>query len=178
MKNVNNRLNIPGYMIVTENRNSGGHWSEGGIDNWTAFIDHAIEQKGLAAYCIHNIIANPTSHSGHNISEADAEELFAYALSKNVWVAQFTDAVMYYSEWSTSNVTTEYENGKVMVTLTDGEDNEVYNMALTVKVAVPANWDSAKLGGKTLEVFKNTDGSSYVYANIVPDSGVAEITAG
>ena len=178
MKDANYRRSINAYMIVTENRNSGGHWSEGGIDNWTAYIDHAIKQNGLAAYCIHNIIPNPTSHSGHNISEADAEALYSYAASKNVWIATFTDAVMYYSEWSTANVNVAYADEKVKVTLTDSEKDDVYNIALTVKVNVPALWESAKVGSDELTVHRNADGTSYVYVNIVPDSGTVEITEG
>lgn len=178
MKDLNYRRSINAYMIVTENRNSGGHWSDGGIDNWTAYIDHAIDQNGLAAYCIHNIIPNPTSHSGHNISEADAEALYAYALSKNVWVATFTDAMMYYSEWSTAKVNSTYADGKITVTLTDSEKNDVFDMALTIKVNVPFNWESAKMDGQALEVHRAADGSAYVYANIVPDSGAKVITEG
>ena len=55
MQSASNRLKIPGYMIVTENRNSTGSLNEGGIDNWLAFINHAIEKGGLATYCIHYI---------------------------------------------------------------------------------------------------------------------------
>ena len=178
MQSASNRLKVPGYMIVTENRNSTGSLNEGGIDNWTAFIDHAVDKGGLATFCIHNIFATVADHTDHKITEADAEELFVYAIEKNVWVAEFTDAVMYYSEWSTANVSSEYSDGKVKVTLTDGEDDEIYNMALTVKVNVPATWNSANCNGEFLEVYINEDGSRYVYVNIVPDSGVVEITAG
>jgi hypothetical protein len=178
MKSADYRRSIPAYMIVTENRNSGGHWSDGGIDNWTAYIDHAIKQNGLAAYCIHNIVPSVSNHDGHRISEADAEALYSYAASKNVWIATFTDAVMYYSEWSTAKVNTSYADEKVKVTLTDSERDDVYNIALTVKVNVPAIWESAKVGSEDLTVYKNADGTSYVYVNIVPDSGTVEITEG
>ena len=178
MKSADYRRSVPAYMIVSENRNVGGHWSDGGIDNWTAFIDHAIDQNGFAAYCIHNIAATVTDHNGHKISQADADALFAYAANKNVWIATFTDAMLYYSEWSTASINTTYADEKIKVTLTDSERNDLYNMALTVKVNVPFNWESAKLGNDTLEVHRADDGSAYVYANIVPDRGMVEITKG
>ncbi|MBR2461213.1 MAG: hypothetical protein IKB34_08310, partial [Clostridia bacterium] len=87
LEKLTDRMNVPAYMIVTENRNSSGSATEGGIENWTAYIDHAIEQKGWACYCIHNIHENVTDHAGHKIDERDAEELFAYTADKSVWVA-------------------------------------------------------------------------------------------
>ena len=39
--------------------------------------------------------------------------------------------------------TSSYTNGKVKVTLTDSENDETFNMALTVKVNVPGTWESA-----------------------------------
>ena len=178
MADLNYRKSVPAYMIVTENRNSSGSVNEGGIDNWKAYIDAAVEQNGFAPFCIHNIIPNPTSHDGHNISEADAEELYAYTLSKNIWVATYTDAMIYYSEWSTAKVKTVYVDEKINVTLTDSERNDIFDMALTVKVNVPFNWESAKVGGDTLEVHRADDGSAFVYVNIVPDSGTVAITKG
>ena len=178
MRDAEYRTNVPAYMIVTENRNSSGSATEGGIDNWTAYIDHAIDQNGLAAFCIHNIHAGVTNHDGHKISEEDAEALFAYTADKNVWVATFTDATIYYSEWSTANVTTSYTSGKVKVTLTDSERNDIYNMALTVKVTVPAIWSTATVNGQSLEINRTANGNAYVYVNIIPDSGTVELIGG
>lgn len=72
--------------------------------------------------------------------------------------------------------TSSYTNGKVKVTLTDSENDETFNMALTVKVNVPGTWESAVCGGEALEVHVNSNGSRYVYVNIVPDSGTVEIS--
>ena len=140
---------------------------------WKQFIDNAAANDGWATYCIHKI--TPEASSGHYILESDAEELFAHAASKNVWIANYTEAALYYTEWASAEVSTTYADGKIRVTLTDSEDNTVYNEALTVKVYVPATWDSAVMNGETLTVHTDADGS-FVYANIVPDSGIAEIT--
>ena len=115
------------------------------------------------------------SANGHNITEAQAEKLFKYALDNNVWVATNTDAILYFSEWSTSSVSAEYTDGKINVTLTDNERDDVYNMALTVKVSVPDNWQSATDGSAAYEVLKDSNGVSYVLVDIVPDSGVVTL---
>ena len=135
--------------------------------------------KGWAGFCIHDILpsSTSTSHNGHFITEAQADKLFAYACEKNIWIATYTSASMYYAEWSTASVSSAYENGAVKVTLTDKENNDVFTEALTVKVSVPATWTSAISGSEILEVHKNSDGSAYVYVNIVPDSGVVTVSA-
>jgi hypothetical protein len=141
---------------------------------WTQFIDNAAANDGWATFCIHKI--TPQATSGHYILESDAEMLFAHAASKNVWIANYTEAALYYAEWASAKVTSTYEDGKISVTLTDSEDNTVYDEELTVKVYVPATWSSASVNGEELTVHTE-DGASFVYVNVLPDSGTVEIVA-
>ena len=172
------RFNTPGYMVENYNANPEGVKNDD-IVNWTDYIDAAITMNGWAGFCIHDIrpASATSSPNGHFITESQAEKLFAYASSRNIWVATYTAASLYYSEWSTAKVTSSYENGSVKVTLTDNERNDIYTEALTVKVSVPATWESAEANGETLTVHKNLDGSAYVYVNIVPDTGAVTISA-
>ena len=142
---------------------------------WTKFIDNAADNDGWATFCIHKISESPTS--GHYILEKDAEALFAHAASKNVWVANYTEAFLYYTEWASAKVSSVYEDGSIRVTLTDDEDNAAYNEALTVKVSVPASWASAEANGEALEVYTAENGTNYVLVNIVPDSGTVTLNA-
>ena len=144
------------------------------MELWTRFIDNAAANNGWATYCIHKITEAATS--GHYILEKDAENMFAYAVSKNIWIANYTEAFFYYTEWSSAKVSSVYDNGSIKVTLTDDEDNSMYNEELTVKVAVPASWAAAEANGETLEVYTAEDGSFYVLINIVPDSGEVSIS--
>ena len=169
LRSVKSRMSVPAYMIVDSNKGANG------VENWTAFIDHAVEKGGWACYCIHNIL---TTASGHYILQDDAEKLFAHTYGKNIWVATFTDALMYYSQWSTAKVETSYSGGKVSVTVKDSENDEVFNAPLTVKVTVPSKWTSATCDGETLEIRSDENGNKYVYVNIVPDSGAVEIAQG
>ena len=175
---MSERFNTPGYMVENYNANPAGTKNDD-ISNWTAYIDAAIAMKGWAGFCLHDIMpASATSSpNGHFITEDQADKLFAYASEKNIWVATYTAASMYYAEWSTASVSSVYENGAVKVTLTDNENDEIFTEALTVKVSVPATWESAEANGETLTVNKNLDGSAYVYVNIVPDTGAVTISA-
>ena len=172
------RLKIPRYMIESYNANPEG-LVNGDISNWTEFIDAAAELNGWACFCIHKIRENaPESTSDHIITEAQAEALLKYAVENNLWIATNTEVALYFSEWSTASVITELVNGEIRVTVTDEEDDSIYNMALTVKVNLPDGWESAEVGGKSCEIFRNEDGSAYVLVDIVPDTECAVITQG
>ena len=171
LANKANRLDTPGYMILDKNKGANG------IENWTAYIDHAIAQGGWACFCIHEIRPVAPS-SGHYILKTDADKLFGYTRDKNVWVATYSEAMTYYCQWSTAEVSSEYRDGKVLVTLTDKEDDELFNMAMTVKVSVPPTWSTASHNGTALTVYENEDGTHYVLVDLVPDQGTAEITKG
>ena len=168
------RMAIPRYMVEHYNANPNGLVNDD-ISNWTDYIDSAIDLNGWACFCIHMIVKEASS-SGHNITEDQAEKLFEYAVNNNVWVANNTDAILYFSEWSTSSVYVEYENGEIKVNLTDNERDDVYNMALTVKVSVPDEWTKVTSGDSIYDVIKGSDGVSYVLVDIVPDSGIVTLS--
>lgn len=143
---------------------------------WCDYIDKAEQMGGLAAFCIHKIVPDGTASSGHYVYKSMAEEMFRHACSKNIWIANYTEATYYFTEWASANVSAVYENEAVRVTLTDGEDNTVFDEPLTVKVSVPSTWTLARMNGETLTVQRDSKGNAFVYVNIVPDSGVQEIT--
>ena len=164
------RLNIPAFMV----KDGPGDNSGNGIENWTAYIDHAIDQNGWACFCIHNIRDDQTT--GHYITTANADALFGYTEDKNVWVATINDATKYYREWSTAKLSTVYQGGTIKVTLTDGEDNEICDMPLTVKIYTPVTWDKALYNDTVIDVHEEATGRRYILVDIVPDSGITEIT--
>jgi len=167
-KRLEGRMSVNAYAIF--DHNSGEN-----IENWTAYIDAAVARNGLATYCIHKI--TPTTSPSHHILESQAEALFSYTADKNIWVATFTDAMLYYFEWSTADVSAVFEDNAIKVTLTDKEENnELFNMPLTVRTTVPEDWSGAVCNGEALEIHKNGDDAPYVYVNIVPDTEPVIIT--
>jgi hypothetical protein len=127
MANIDARLKLAS-MMVTHNDS---------VEQWKTYIDNAIAKNGWAAFCIHKISESATS--GHYILEDAAEEIFSYATQKNVWVANYTEATLYFAEWASAAVSAQYNNGAISVTLTDNEDNAIFNEALTVKISVPSS---------------------------------------
>lgn len=176
--NVDTRMKLMSYMITSKTSNDASL-----ADTWTGYIDEALKNGGITAFCIHAIVDDVTAgyavgeenQGGHKISKAQADKLFAYTeeLGDRVWVAELTDAMLYYYEWSTATATSSYSDGKVTVSLTDRERDDIFTMPLTVKVSVPAIWDSAVTDdGTALEICENDDGTRYVLVDVAPESSV------
>lgn len=150
------------------------------ISDWLAHIDNAVTKGGWSSYCIHAVTKTLDSdvedQGGHMITFEQGEALFKHAseYGDDLWIANYTDATLYYHEWSTATVTSSYDEAKdeISVSLTDKERDDIYNMPLTIKVAVPGVWASATAGGKTLEVRHNADGTAFVYVDVAPETTV------
>ena len=149
--------------------------TEATVDGWVSHIDNAVAKGVWVSYCIHNILSLEAA-SGNYILEEHAERLFSHAASygDELWIANYTDATKYYHEWSSAVVTDSYDaaSGTITVSLTDSERDDIYDMALTVKVTVPATWRTATVGDQTLEVRTAENGSTFVYVDIVPETTV------
>lgn len=148
-----------------------------GIPYWTNYIDTAVEMKGWAAFCIHNI--RPDTHdtrSGHYIYQSQADQLFGHAqrLSDEgkLWIATLSEGMIYANEWVASSVWAYEDGGKLFVSLDCADKNPIYNMPLTVKVALPAGKTSASLEGKALKCVTE-NGKAYVLADVVPGTTLA-----
>ena len=166
-----NRIDIPSYMIYDNTSTNGSSYSYFETE-WKLYIDKAKENQGWAIFCIHNI-----ANSYYAISDAEANKLFAYTDNDDTWVATFTDASLYYCEWSTAKVSTVYVDDELKVTLTDEENDEIFNMPLTVEVKVPATWGCAFANGNYYEI-RNNGSYNYILIDIVPDSGTVTISRG
>jgi hypothetical protein len=114
--------------------------------------------------------------SGHFVFESQADAVFKYtddlAKENKVWVANFTDACLYMFERSTAELDAYIDgDGNVVVSLNDKENDEIFTMPLTVKVALPTEKTVAKLGETTLNTFTD-NGNTYVYVDIIPGNSV------
>ena len=161
--------------VYTTNENSSKDLClKAGIELWENHINNAIENGAWAAFCIHGIVPLGLDSDGKwVIYEEQLDALFKYAdeLSKNgdVWIANFTEASIYYREWKESKVNATISgDSSVFVELTTALDTEVFNMPLTVKVPIPKTWTSANTESEELSVFENQDGTKFVYLSIAP----------
>lgn len=157
-----------------------------GIPLWTGYVDKAVETGGWACFCFHNIVFdNEDSNLKWRVYESQADAMFAYVQQLSdegkLWIANYTEAQIYCNEWSTATVNTVLSSDtSVTVSITDNEDDGIYNMPLTVKVPVPKSWTTAQCTSEdateVLELHENEDGTKFVYVDAVPDGPEVVIT--
>ncbi len=148
-----------------------------GIPYWTNYIDEAVKMKGWAAFCIHTI--RPDTHdtrSGHYIFQSQADELFAYteklAAENKVWVAPLCEGMAYAVEWASAKSAAYIDGDKITVSLDDEAEGADFNVALTVKTALPAGKTSASVNGAALKTVTE-NGKLYAYVDVVPGTSVS-----
>jgi peptidoglycan/xylan/chitin deacetylase (PgdA/CDA1 family) len=98
-----------------------------------------------------------------------------------LWVATFQDGGKYMRERMRSTVATKQAGRAIEVTVTHALDPKLYDLPLTARTTVPADWTSAQVRqGKetrTLAV-EREGGDSYVQYRLAPNAGVARLERG
>ena len=126
------------------------------------------------------ITEGDTSTVPRSYIEAIAKSVSDYAAEGYVWNAHYEDAMLYLKEAESARVSTVQDGDTITVTLTDSLPDEIYNYALTVEIVVPDSWEGVKITqGESVSYAKafERDGKWIVYADIVPDGGVATVVA-
>ena len=149
---------------------------------WKEYVDSAIENNGWGIFTFHEVINDYVQGSGHYVYLSQFSDICSYIDSKvqsgEIWSATLEEAMLYVFEMQTASVeAVNYRNEKITVTVTDEEDDEIFDMALTVKVSVPDSWTSAYAGGAELEIMNDGSGN-FVYVDVVPDGEATVITTG
>ena len=183
------RFNVKAYMVqhyaasaTAPKSTSASDYSKdaclkAGVGYWTEYIDKAVEMGEWAAFCFHNVKADThTGTSGHFVFESQLDSVFSHtenlAKENKVWVASFTDACLYMFERATAEVNAYTdENGNVVVKLDDKENDEIFTMPLTVKVALPEGKTAATANGTALDTFDEGE-TTCVYVDLLPGTSL------
>lgn len=156
-------------------------------DAWNAFIDSAVEEGKWATFCIHRIVVNNLPTTGHYIYQKNADAMFAHAnelaTQGKLWIATMTEATDYARLRNQATVIAEtYRDESVSVTLTatnpPSEFGETFDgISLTVKIAVPDNWNGTvnASNGAVVEVQSDASGN-FVYLDMIPSETAVVLT--
>ncbi|MBL7700380.1 MAG: polysaccharide deacetylase family protein [Chitinophagaceae bacterium] len=134
-------------------------------NNWLVLVFHGVDGKGWEA-----------------LPGSLLKEYFGY-IRKNddrAWIATFGDVAKYMRERMNGDVKVKESKNKFTVELTHSLDKKMYDLPLTLKTVVPANWKkvSVKQAGKTQTVPVTTDASgNYILYQLMPNKGTAEVSA-
>ena len=146
------------------------------LDEMTGWIDKSLATGTWLVLVIHGV-----EGIGYEPIPADRlRQYFDYikAADDRLWVATFRDAGKYARERMASKVVTKQAGEAIEITLTHSLDARLYNLPLTARTTVPAQWTSAEFrqGNVTRTVPVQRDGqNAYVIYRIMPNSGVARL---
>jgi hypothetical protein len=119
----------------------------------------------------------------HSVNDKTVDRpLFAY-LKENkdsIWFATFAEASLYGQQRDTATLTvTENTSSKIVFTLEDQMDDKVFDYPLTIKVRLPASWQtaSAQQDGRPADVqVVEHEGGRFALVQAVPDRGAVTLT--
>lgn len=161
-----------------------------------SYIDKVVAEKGWLISLCHAVADDGTEGSHVNginkdMYDADMEAVFeklaAYSAQGKMWVTSYSDAVRYIREFQSSTVSAYSLNGGYYVDVTMAAatpeglalDADIFNMPLTVKIALPQGWKSVECtqGASVCrgEAFYE-GGNAYAYVEVVPNGGTATLT--
>ena len=167
------------YCWMVQNNETG--------EEWITAVEEAVAEKAWSSFLFHGISENAPTNNEAKTQEVDKllEKIAELEKAGKVWVPFYADAIMYTKESiSAKAIIMDYttnpdEDDIIEIIVTDELDNDIYNYPLTVKTKVPASWAKADfIQGERTEVLTSfvEDGETYVYAHVVPDSGVATLS--
>jgi peptidoglycan/xylan/chitin deacetylase (PgdA/CDA1 family) len=106
---------------------------------------------------------------------------YVKANESRLWVATFQDGGKYMRERMRSTVATKQAGKAIEVTVKHSLDPKLYDLPLTARTTVPADWTSAQVrqGKETRTVAVQREGSeSYVQYRVTPNAGVVRLERG
>jgi hypothetical protein len=146
------------------------------LDEMTGWIEKSLATGTWLVLVIHGV-------EGIGYEPVPAERLRAYfdymkQREERLWVATFRDAGKYARERMASRVTTKQSGDAIEVTVNHSLDPKLYNLPLTARTRVPAQWKSVQFrqGNTTRTLSVEQDrGSSYVTYRVMPNGPVARL---
>ena len=148
------------------------------LDEMTEWVEKSLATGTWLVLVIHGV-------EGIGYEPVPAERLRAYfdymkQRENRLWVATFRDAGKYARERMASKVVTKQSGDAVEVTVTHSLDPKLYNLPLTARTTVPAQWASVRVrqGRETTTVPVQRDPSgAYALYRITPNAGAARLEA-
>ncbi|MBQ8321037.1 MAG: polysaccharide deacetylase family protein [Clostridia bacterium] len=121
---------------------------------------------------------NNTYYVTRTYMENLCAEIKKYVDNGTIWNTSYEDAILYLREAETATITGYAQNDSITLNLTDEMDDTIYNHALTVRVNIPAEWQTVKVTQNGVESYataKTVEGKHIVDVDIVPDAGKATV---
>jgi peptidoglycan/xylan/chitin deacetylase (PgdA/CDA1 family) len=133
-------------------------------DTWLVLTHHGVEGIGWEA-----------------LPRQELDEYFSYIKNheNKLWIATFGDVTKYMRERQSAKVQSSLKDNKITVVINNPLNKTMYNLPLTFKTYVPANWKKVNIaqGSKKQTVNTKTDESGvYVVYQALPNASPVILT--
>lgn len=155
-------------ILNTTNKNHVYNWIDKteGYGYWTFLMYHCIGYQGSDPDLIE-----------YNSTIDDFRAVVDYACLKNLWIDSQEHVIKYIKERNAiKKINYSFENAnKLRIILDDGLDDQIYDVPLTLKVALPSHWQADSVlvlnnGGSKAYRINYDGGKSYTYFNCLPNN--------
>ena len=131
---------------------------------WLVLVIHGIDGIGWEA-----------------LNSNEVQEYFSYIKSKEneLWTATFGDVARYMRERMNCDLSSDYSDGKIIVSLKHNLDTGFYNLPLTLKTSVKRGWNEVVVTqdntSQTIKPFRE-NGQAVVMYQAMPNAGSIVLT--
>lgn len=131
---------------------------------WLVLVIHGIDGIGWEA-----------------LNSNEVQEYFSYIKSKEneLWTATFGDVARYMRERMNCDLSSDYSDGKITVSLKHNLDTGFYNLPLTLKTSVKRGWNEVVVTqdntSQTVKPFRE-NGQAVVMYQAMPNAGSIVLT--
>lgn len=139
--------------------------------DWKSLTQSAQRTGGVLVFLFHHIENSPTNSLRADIDQTDIyfKWLGIEKEAGRVWNPYLEDAMLYSEEMRTAKIDARLYEDRITVDLTDDMDDAIYDHPLTLRIPIPAGYDSVTYDGKVIFPIVK-DGTPCVLIDLIPDS--------
>lgn len=155
---------------------------QAGLNTIEAFAETFRNTESLKGWCV-LLLHGIDNDGGYSSLGSDVLRESLELLDQNrekYWVGTFVDVVRYIMQRDAVSLEQiEAAETNILLKLSDGLDNEIFQQYLSIRRVLPENWDGSvkvlQQGKELKSKYLLKDGKAYVEFDALPDAGTIEI---
>jgi hypothetical protein len=146
---------------------------------WSEVGDTVFQAGSWAVICLHGIDDGTLEQDAlgwQAMSMSSFKALLDYIQARDLWIAPFGNIARYIRERRSVEVRVlERTEKRLVLLLTDGLDNGIFDQPLSFRFRLPAGWEAVRVleGGRLIPFILRPDG--YLSFDATPDRGLITI---
>jgi peptidoglycan-N-acetylglucosamine deacetylase len=170
----------PGDMLNVSSIICGTEGSVKTVAHFKEKINSAVNAKGWCVFLIHGIDDDPGGYSPLSSAVFNNSLLYCKIRNYKCWVSTFASVSKYIRERNSAAVSVQnVSDSLIVLQVTDGLPDSVYNYPLTLRRPLPPDWPAAEVKQNDMPVstmYTKIDTIVYLIFKAIPDRGDVKLT--